>query len=119
MPLGLSITTKANLLARKYTFSYFQECIDASLVKEYKHGDYPHHCRPCFLVAKRGSTAMRLVVDYEEVNKKTPNYSGSIPNMENTLERITKCRIKTKMNKRSGFWQVELSSQGTARLCNP
>ena len=86
-----------------------QECIDAGLVEEYKHGDYPRHCSPCFLVAKPGCTAMRLVVDYGEVNKKTQNHSGSIPNMENTLERITKCRFQTKMDKRSGFWQVDLT----------
>ena len=41
-----------------------QECIDAGLVLEYKDGDYPLHCSPCFLVAKPGSTAKRLVVDY-------------------------------------------------------
>ena len=29
--------------------------------------------------------------------------------MENTLERIAKCRFKTKMDKRSGFWQVDLT----------
>ena len=55
------------------------------------------------------STALRLVGDYGEVNKKTQNHSGSIPNMENTLERIAKCRYKTKMDKRSGFWQVDLT----------
>ena len=86
-----------------------QECIDACLIEEYKHGDDPHHCSPCFLVAKPGSTAMRLVVDYGEVNKKTQNHSGSIPNMGNTVERISKCRFKTKMDKRSGFWQVDLT----------
>ena len=87
-----------------------QECIDAGLVEEYKQGDYPHHCSPCFLVAKPGSTALRLVVDYGEVSKKTQNHSGSIPNMENTQERIAKCRYKTKMDKRSGFWQVDLTA---------
>ena len=86
-----------------------QECIDAGLVAEYKHGYYPTHCSPCFLVAKPGSTAMRLVVDYSEVNKKTPNHSGSIPNIEITLERNAKYRFKTKMDKRSGFWQVDLT----------
>ena len=86
-----------------------QECIDAGLVEEYKPGDYPRHCSPCFLVAKPGSTAMRLVVDYVEVNKKTKNHSESIPNMENTLERIAKCPFKNKMDKRSGFWQVDLT----------
>ena len=29
--------------------------------------------------------------------------------MENTLERIAKCRFKTRMDKRSGFWQVDLT----------
>ena len=69
-----------------------QECIDAGLVLEYKDGDYPQHCSPCFLVAKPRSTAKRLVVDYKELNKKTLNHSGSIPNMESTLEKIASCR---------------------------
>ena len=86
------------------------QCIDAGLVEEYKKGDYPHHCSPCFLVAKPVSTALRLVVDYGDVNKKAQNHSGSIPNMENTLERIAKCRYKTKMDKRSGFWHVALTA---------
>ena len=29
--------------------------------------------------------------------------------MENTLERIVKCQFKTRMDKRSGFWQVDLT----------
>ena len=62
-----------------------QECIDAGLVLEYKDGDYPQHCSACFPVAKPGSTAKRLVVDYEELNNKMLNHSGSIPNMESTL----------------------------------
>ena len=52
---------------------------------------------------------MRLVVDYGEVNKKTQNDSGSIPNMENTTKRLAKCGFKTKMERRSGFWQVDLT----------
>ena len=86
-----------------------QECIDDGLVVEYKDGDYPQHCSPCFLVAKLGTTAKRLIVDFGELNKKTLNHSGSIPNMESTLERIASCRYKTKMDKRSGFWQVDLT----------
>ena len=58
------------------------ECIDAGPVLEYRDGEYPEHCSPCFLVAKRGSTAERLVVDYGELNKKALNHSASIPNME-------------------------------------
>ena len=87
-----------------------QECVDAGLIEEYKKGGYPHHYSSCFLVAKPGLTALRLVVDYGEVNKKTQNHLGSTPNMENTLERIAKCRYKTKMDKRSGFWQVDVTA---------
>ena len=29
--------------------------------------------------------------------------------MESTLEKIASCRYKTKMDKRSGFWQVDLT----------
>ena len=29
--------------------------------------------------------------------------------MENTLERIAKCRYKTQMEERSGHWHVELT----------
>ena len=86
-----------------------QECIDVGLVLEYKNGDYPEHCSPCFLVAKPGSTAKRLVVDYGELNKKTLNHSGSIPNMESTREQIASCRYKTKMDKGGGFWQGDLT----------
>ena len=86
-----------------------QECIDAGLVLEYKNGAYPQHCSPCFLVAKPGSTAKRLVVDPGELNKKTLNHSGSIPNMESALEKMASCRYKTKMDKISGFWQVDLT----------
>ena len=87
-----------------------QECIDAGLVEQFKKGDYPRDCTPCFLVAKPGTTALRLVVDYGEVNKKTQNHSGSISNMKKPLERIAKCRYKTKMDKCSGFWQVDLTA---------
>ena len=44
-----------------------------------------------------------------EVDKKTLNHSGSIPNMESTLEKIPSCRYETKMDKRSGLWQVDLT----------
>ena len=93
-----------------------QECIDAGLVLEYKDGDYPQHCSPCFLVAKPVSTAKRLVVDYGELNKKTLNHSRSIPNIESTLEKIAFCRYKTKMDKLSGSSQVDLTPNGQELL---
>ena len=80
-----------------------------ALSRNILHGDYPRHCSPCLLVAKPNSAAMRLVVDYGEVNKKTQKQSGSVANMEDTIQRIAKCRFKTEMDKRSGFWQENLT----------
>ena len=60
-------------------------------------------------MAKPGSTAKRLVVDYGQVNNKTLNHSGAIPNMESNLEKIASCRYKTKIDRQRGFWQVDLT----------
>ena len=49
---------------------------------------------------------MRLVVDYDDVNKKIQKNSGSFPNTENALETILKCGFKSKIDKRSGLGQV-------------
>ena len=97
-----------------------QECIDAGLVEEERHGDYLRHCSPCFLVDKPGSTATGLVVDYSEVTKKAQYPSGSILNMPNTLERM--CGFKIKIDKRNGFGQVDLckpqgASSSVGRSC--
>ena len=67
-------------------------------------------------MAKPGSTAKRLVVDYGELNKTTLNHSGSILNMESTPEKIDSCRYKTKMEMRSGFWQVDLTTNAQELL---
>ena len=69
----------------------------------------PNIAAPCFLMAKPGATAKRLVVDYGELNKETLNHLGSNPNMESNVDNIASCRYKTKMDKRSGFWQVDLT----------
>ena len=47
-----------------------KEWVEAGLVYEYKKTDYRKHRSPCFLVAKPGSTAKKLVVDYKKVNQK-------------------------------------------------
>ena len=69
---------------------------------------YPKHCSPCFLVDKPRSNAKRLVVHYGKLNKLTKKHSGSLPSSEQVLERAAHCRYKSKLDNRSGFWQMEL-----------
>ena len=60
-------------------------------------------------MAKPGFTDKRLVVEYGELNKKTLNQSGSIPNMDSRLGKIASCRYKTQMDKSIVFWQADLT----------
>ena len=84
---------------------------------EYKKGGYLSHSSPCFLVAKLGSTALRLVVDYNELNKQTENRSRSLPNMEHTLEHISSCRYKTN-SMRWGMLAWPLDVQTCVWMCS-
>ena len=88
-----------------------KECLEAGLVYKYKKTQYPKHCSPCFLVAKPGRTAKGLVVDYKKVNQKKKLHSSSLPLIENTVEIAAGCRYKTKMNKRFGIWQIDLTER--------
>ena len=59
-----------------------KECVEVGLVYEYTETDYPKQCSPCFLIAKLGSTAKRLVVDYKMVYQEIKLHSGLLPLMD-------------------------------------
>ena len=101
----------ANLADAEEIERQVQEGIESNILEEYKGEGYPKHCSPCYLVDKPGSKARRLVVVYCKVNKMTKNHPGTLPLMENTCERMAKCRYKSKVDLRSGFWQVELTER--------
>ena len=85
------------------------ECIAADLAEKYDQAEYPKHCSPCFLVDKPEGNAKRLAVHYGKLNKLTKRHSGSLPSLEQALERAAHCRFKSKLDKGSGFWQEELT----------
>ena len=87
------------------------KCIAANLAEKYEQAENPKHCSPCFLVDKPGSNAKRLVVHYGKLNKLTKKHLGSVPSLEQALERAAHCRSKFKLDKRSGFWQMKLTKR--------
>ena len=87
------------------------ELVEAGVCEAYEDTEIPEHCSPCFLVAKPGSTAKRLVVDYRKLNKIIKLHAGSLPVMGNTIMNAASCKFKSKMWKRSGFWQVSLTER--------
>ena len=109
---GASVRSRpfpASVEDAKEIMRQIHECVTANLAEEYKKTEYPKHCSPCFLVDKPGSTAKRLVVHYGKLNKLTKRHSGTLPSLEQALERASACRYKSKLDKRSGFWQVEMT----------
>ena len=79
------------------------ELVEAGMCEAYKDTEILEHCSPCFLVAKPGSTAKRLVVEYRKLNKMIKLHAGSLPVIENIIENAASCKFKSKMDKRSGF----------------
>ena len=98
----------ANELDCQETGRQVSECEAAGIVEQYTCTEYPKHCSPAFLVDKAGG-ARRMAVAYQRTNAMTKNHRGSIPLIENTFERMAKCPFKSKLDCRSGFWQVELT----------
>ena len=74
--------------------------------------DYPKHWSPCFLLAKPGSSAKILEVDYKKVNCKIKLHSRSLPLMANTVKNAAGCTYKSEMDKRFGFWQIDRTECG-------
>ena len=87
------------------------ELLDAGLVREIPHGQYPKYCSATFLVEKKESRSKRMVGNYVQLNKRTKPHASFLPNMEVLIEDLSRCKYKTKMDLRSGFWQVSLSER--------
>ena len=75
-----------------------------------RRGTTPVTAVPVSWLLNQGRLPYDWLLTIVRSTSKTLNHPGSIPNMENTLQRIAKCRYKTNMDKRSGFWQVHLTA---------
>lgn len=94
-----------------------QQLLEAGLVEEYIGQEFPRFCSPTFLVAKeknkdkKTTTAKRMVGDYRKLNQRTIPHAGYLPDLESTVEQLAALKVKSKMDMRSGFWQVTLSKR--------
>ena len=87
------------------------ECIVAELAEKYLQAEYQKHFSPCSLVDKPGSNAKWRVVDYGKLYQLTKKHSGTLSGLEQAPKRAAHCGYKFKFDKRSGFWQVELTKR--------
>jgi hypothetical protein len=87
------------------------EIVESGLMEAYPKGKIPTHCSPTFLVEKKESRSKRMVGQYKKVNEVTKSHSGFLPSMEGMVEALASCRWKSKLDLRSGFWQVGMSER--------
>ena len=88
-----------------------EELLKAGLAEAFPLGQIPHFCSPTFLVDKRDSKTRRMVIQFRKLNSRTKPHAAYLPNMEQLVESLAKCRYKSKLDMRSGFWQVGLSER--------
>ena len=88
-----------------------EELLKAGLAEAFPPGQIPHFCSPTFLVDKKDSKTRRMVIQFRKLNSRTKPHAAYLPNMEQMVESLAKCRFKSKLDMRSGFWQVGLSER--------
>ncbi len=88
-----------------------EELLKAGLAETFPPGQIPHFCSPTFLVDKKESKTRRMVIQFRKLNARTKSHAAFLPNMEQMVESLAKCRYKSKLDMRSGFWQVSLSDR--------
>ena len=93
-----------------------EELLKAGLIEAFPPGEIPLVCSPTFLVDKKESKTRRMVIQFRKLNSRSKSHAGYLPNMEQLVESLAKCRFKTKLDMRSGFWQVGLSERAK-NLC--
>ena len=81
--------------------------VSLDLAEEYTKMDYRKHSSHYFLVDEPGG-ATWLVVHCRKRNKLTKRHSGTPRSLERALERETACWYKSKLDKRSGLWPIEV-----------
>ena len=85
------------------------ELVASRLLEPFPPGEFTNYCPPTFLVDKKKSKIRIMVGQYVKHNKRSKHHVGWLPNMELLVENMSKTKFKSKLDLRSGFWQVGLT----------
>lgn len=67
-------------------------------------------CAPCLVVPKK-SGAIRLCIDYTQLNRAVKREYHPLPSTDEVLAEINDSQIFSKLDANSGYWQMQLSEQ--------
>ena len=63
------------------------------------------------VIARKKDGTIRFCIDFRKLNNKTVKDAYAIPRVENTLHLLAGAKYFTKLDLRSGYWQVEINEK--------
>lgn len=86
--------------------------LDELLSKGYIKPSVSAYGAPVLLIRKKDNT-MRLCIDYRALNKITVKNRYPLPRIDDLLDRLAGATIYSKIDLRSGYWQVKVAPEDT------
>ena len=89
---------------------HLQEMLDAGAIRR---SQSPYSSNVVIVRKKDGS--IRFCVDYRKLNKKTVKDAYALPRVDDTLHLLAGSQYFSKLDLRSGYWQIEIEEEDTQK----
>ena len=83
--------------------AHLKEMLDAGAIRE---SESPYSSNVVLIRKKDGS--LRLCIDFRKLNSRTIRDSYNLPRIDDTIDTLIGAKYFTKLDLRSGYWQVEV-----------
>ena len=84
--------------------------LDAGAIRE---SESPYSSNVVLVRKKDGS--LRFCIDFRKLNSRTIRDSYNLPRIDDTIDMLIGAKYFTKLDLRSGYWQVEMEETDTAK----
>ena len=89
---------------------HLKEMLDAGAIRE---SESPYSSNVVLVRKKDGS--LRFCIDFRKLNNRTVRDSYNLPRIDDTIDTLVGAKYFTKLDLRSGYWQVEMEESDKAK----
>ena len=108
---GKSLPNKAAYRMSQPELEELRRQLEDLLAKGYIQPSSSPYASPILLVRKPGSTALRMCVDYRQLNSATIKNAYPVPPLHECLDRMHGAKIFTKLDLAQGFHQIRVAPE--------
>jgi len=90
---------------------HLKEMLEAGAIRE-SHSPFSSNV---VLVRKKGDNSLRFCIDFRRLNNRTVKDAHSLPRIEETIDTLAGSRYFSKLDLRSGYWQVAMKEEDKAK----